>query len=604
MPPIRKRPLLIFIGLVVALAATGAFVWRLRPAWLFATATGRRPVVPSAENARVKPTAVSQPPQSKPEHVGRIRFALRAARETGIRFSQFSGNSPEKHFPAANGTGVAMLDYDGDGRQDLYFVTSVPLPLDPARSKPHNELYRNGGGMRFQDVTSASGSGHCGFGQGCTSADFDNDGFPELYLVCFGRNAMYANNGDGTYSDVSRSSASDDLRWGTSCAAIDFDNDGDLDLYVCNYGQWSPDKNPFCGNREKNLRHFCSPRSVTPEQHALFRNEGDWTFRDVLPDLGLARKDGRGQGVVAADLNDDGLTDLYVANDMSPNFVFLNRGGGSMEDFSDLSGASHNSEGQDRAGMGVDAEDVTGDGRPELFVTNFHGEPNSMFRNDGKGFFTEITASAGFRSSGIAMVKWGTRLVDFDHDGWPDAFVTSGHVDDNLVQMGDAASPREEPALLWRNVGGRFELVSDSAGDYFTAPHVGRGASFGDLNDDGDIDVIVNEMDHEPAILINDSTNAARTRGERPNAWLRLLLSGRRSNRNAIGARVIVDANGTILHRQIKGGSSYSSAHDLRLTIGVGKADTVTRVTIRWPSGETTELRDVSTGSDYGMAEP
>jgi hypothetical protein len=540
---------------------------------------------------------------------GLIHFVELATDESGIRFHQFSGNSPDKLYPAANGTGVAMLDYDGDGWMDLYFVTSTKLPLDPKRTDPHNELYRNRGDNTFEETTASSASGHNGFGQGVTATDFDNDGFPDIYLPCYGRNVLYLNNGDGTFRDASEASGTGDKRWGTSAAALDYDSDGSLDLYIANYGKWTPENNPFCGDAQRGIRTFCNPRTITPETHALYRNHGDGTWRDELPTLGLDRKDGRGQGVVSADLDGDGRIDLYVANDICPNFVFLNRGDGRLEDYSDLSGASRSIDGIERAGMGVDVDDVTGDGRPEIFVTNFHGEPNSMFRNDGDGFFTEITSVAGFQSSGIPMVKWGTRLIDFDGDTWPDIFVTSGHVDDNLVQMGNQNAPHDEPALLWRNKGtGRFELVSDSAGSYFERTHVGRGAAFGDLDNDGDTDIVVNHVDGVPALLLNDSGAVAATRDQKPNHWIRFVLRGVRSNRDAIGARVTLhlagEARGRTIVRQFKGGSSYGSAHDPRLVVGVGSATSVARVEIRWPSGAVTNLEQLATERDHVLTEP
>ena len=540
-----------------------------------------------------------------PRKPGPIYFTQPDSVAIGIRFHQVSGNSAEKMYPAANGTGVAMFDLDGDGRMDLYFVTSTHFPLDATRTEPHNELYRNRGDGMFEDVTMQSRTGHAGFGQGVTAADFDNDGFQDLYLPCYGGNVMFRNNGDGTFSDVTEQSGTGDRRWGTSCAALDYDGDGNLDFYVANYGQWSPETNQFCGDTGRKVRTFCNPKYVEPERHALYRNEGDGTFRDVLPSLGIDRRDGRGQGVVAADLNDDGLIDLYVANDICPNFVFFNRGGGRFEDVSELCGATRSLDGQERAGMGVDAEDVTGDGRPDLFVTNFYGEPNSMFRNDGNGFFTEITAVAGFQSSGIPMVKWGTRLADLDNDGWPDIFVTSGHVDDNLVQMGNPNAPHEEPALLWRNKGkGRFEPVGDSAGPYFAVPHVGRGAAFGDLDNDGDIDIVVNHVDGIPAILLNESPRVAAERGEPPNHWIRLVLRGRSSNRDAIGSRVIVRADGREIHRQIKGGMSYGSAHDPRLLIGIGRAERVDQLEIRWPGGRVSRLENLDVDREFRLIEP
>jgi hypothetical protein len=551
-------------------------------------------------SGRRKPVALTPQPEPSP-----FRFA-EIAREAGIDFVQFSGMTPEKHFPTANGSGVALFDYDNDGKLDLYFATATRLPLGTAEQGP-NRLYRNLGGNRFQDVTEAAGVGFRGFCHGALVGDVDNDGDQDLFLCNYGPNVLYRNNGDGTFTDVSKPAGIDRPSWSSSGAFLDLDNDGDLDLYVANYGSWNyPDDDLFCGEVDKKVRLYCSPRTIRTVKHFLYRNNGDGTFTDVYDQAIKSvdpetrqpkpRSDGHGFGVVTADLNGDGRIDIYVANDMNPNFLFLNNGDGTFEDATESSGAAYDEKGQAQSGMGVDAEDVDGDGLPDLFVTNFSNEYNTLYQNLGKGTFIDSSPFFGLAADTTPFVGWGTALVDLDNDGWPDNFVANGHVDDNREQLGEN-TPYAEPPLLFANrAGKRFRLATREAGPYFDAPHVGRGAAFGDIDNDGDIDIIVNHKDGPPALLRNDTASK--------NHWVRVELQGTRSNRDAIGARVEVVAGGRTIVRQRKGGVSMMSANDPRLTIGVGAAAEVERLTVRWPSGAVSTLERLKTGRVYKLVEP
>ncbi len=549
-----------------------------------------------------------------------FRFA-EIARESGIDFQQFSGMTPSKYQPTAHGSGVAMFDADGDGKLDLYFATGNLLPLKANPSARHsNRLYKNLGNGKFRDVTEASGLGFAGFCHGVTIGDIDNDGDPDVHLANYGANALYLNNGDGTFRDIAKEAglAGRPNNWSSGGAFLDYDNDGDLDLYVSNYGEWLyPQDDVFCGDEEKGVRIYCSPRLIRTVKHYLYRNNGDKTFTEVTDAAGVGRSDGHGFGVVAADVNSDGQIDLYVANDLNPNFLFLNKGDGTFEDATGYSGASLDEKGQAQSGMGVDAEDVNGDSLPELFVTNFDNEYNTLYRNFGKGAFVDSTFDFNLAADTYPNVGWGCALVDLNNDGWPDNFVANGHVDDNRAKLGETTDYAEFPTLFVNLAGRRFHLATRDAGPYFETKHVGRGAAFGDIDDDGDVDIIINHKDGPPALLRNDTkTN---------NRWIRLVLQGTKSNRDAVGARIEVVIPGNTLeprpdakhsahkrshrrtatiHRQRKGGGSLESAHDPRVLIGVGRAEEVTKLTVRWPSGAVTTLENVETNRTHKIVEP
>lgn len=524
-----------------------------------------------------------------------FRFA-EVAVAAGIDFHHVSGMSNAKHFPTANGSGVAMFDFDNDGKLDLYFATATMLPLGTATKGP-NRLYKNLGNLRFKDVTDVSGLGFRGFCHGIVVGDIDNDGDQDVFLCNYGANVLYENQGNGTFLDISEDAGVDQPGWSSGGAFLDSDNDGDLDLYVANYGEWTyPQDDLFCGDRQKGVRIYCSPRTIRPVQHRLYRNNGDRTFTDVTEAAGVGRTDGHGFGVVAADLNEDGRIDLFVANDMDPNFVFYNRGDGTFEDATETSGAALDEKGQALSGMGADAEDLDGDGRPEILVTNFANEANTLYQNLGQGRFLDISPYFGFASDTLPWVGWGTALADFDNDGWPDNFVTNGQVDNNRHLLGQHISYEQPPSLFQNKQGKRFHLATRDAGPYFATAHVGRGAAFGDLDNDGDLDIVVNHMDGPPALLRNDSTHA--------NHWIKLVLRGTQSNRDAVGAKVDVVVGLRTIRRQRKGGCSMLSANDPRLLIGVGQANVVAKLVVTWPSGVVTTLKNLAVDRSYELVEP
>jgi hypothetical protein len=562
------------------------------------------------EIAKKQSTIIDPPPEdvgfvranpTVPVPVSPFRFT-EIAESAGIDFVHVSGMTEAKHFPTAYGSGVAIFDADNDGKLDLYFASATYFPIGSVKTGP-NRFYRNRGNNRFEDRTLQSGLGFEGYCQGIVVGDIDNDGAPDVFLCNYGLNQLYRNRGDGTFENITESAGFRQAGWSTTGAFLDFDRDGDLDLYVANYGSWNlADDKERCEAAvsplvpgARRVRIYCSPKSILPARHDLFRNNGDGTFTEVAAAAGLTRADGRGLGVIATDLNDDGLTDLYVANDMCPNFVYFNRGDGTFEDVTDSSGAGYGSEGQVLAGMGVDAEDINADGRADVFVTNYWNEPNSLYLNLGQGRFAERSRSSGFMHDSLPWVGWGCALADFDNDGVPDVFVTNGQVDDNLEEAGHV-NPYLEPALLHHNDGhGKFTLATRMAGAYFETDHVGRGLAVGDLDNDGDIDLVINHKGGPPALLRNDtSTN---------HNWIRIRLEGTRSNREGIGARVSVETEDQTIVRIRKGGASYGSAHDPRLLFGLRNARAARRVTIRWPSGRTEAFENLAGSRDWLLRE-
>ncbi|MEK6257068.1 MAG: CRTAC1 family protein [Planctomycetota bacterium] len=587
-----RRSVLAAMLIGVLALGTGWMVWTRN--WGETDARSDSPVAPSSRAAAFNAAPVTEEAGDSPIH-----FTL-MTESSGIVFQHRSGNSPERPFPAANGSGIGSLDYDLDGNYDLYFATGRTFPLDqPDAVGSGNRLYRNDGHWKFADVTAAVGVGHLGYSAGIAVGDFDSDGFPDIYVSCFGPNVLYRNCGDGTFVSVGEAASVNDSRWGTSAAFFDYDGDGELDIYSCNYAEWLWETNQFCGNRMRGVRIFCSPSSVAPERHLLFHNEADGTFRETLHDAGIDVKQGRGQGVVAADINLDGLIDLYVGNDLQPNFLFLNAGGGRFRDASDESGAAYDRTGHVHAGMGVDAADMNGDGLPELFVTNFEHEYNTYYENSGHEQFQDVSESVGLAAASRPWVGWGTALVDLDGDGARDVIVTNGHTDDNLSEMGRDAS-YEQPPLVWRNRGRRFELVGPgAAGPYFAKRYPGRALSISDLDNDGDPDVIIGHQDSYPALLRNDRAPVP----ESQTNSITLRFIGRLSNRDAVGTSLKLESGTLVTYHQIRGGGSYLSAHDLRV-IGICDGSQPANLEIRWPRGFESRVTGLASGSCYAIIEP
>ena len=512
--------------------------------------------------------------------------------ETGIDFQHVSGNSKEKPFPAANGSGVGALDYDLDGWFDLYFATGRSFPINAAGGSPSNQVYRNLGNWAFENVTAETGLEYHGYSVGIAVADYD--GFPDVYVTCFGENQLFQNLGDGTFERVPVAPGGN---FSTSAAFLDFDADGLLDLYSCNYGEWSYEKNAFCGNRSRNVRIFCSPHSLKPEPDRLLRNQGDGVFRDVTAESGLDVAVGRAQGVLATDVDADGKIDLFIGNDIHPNFLFMNTGSGQFTNVTEMTGTAYDRHGQMQAGMGVAGADVNQDGKWDLFVTNFENEYHTLYLQSAPDDFHDVSMTHGIAAASKPWVGWGTAFVDFDLDGWKDLIVTNGHVDDNLKEMG-RASPYDHPPLVWRNEAGRFRFLGKAVGDYFQQSHPGRGLATVDLDNDGDTDVVVAHQDQHPALLRNDVVS----KGKTPRQSLTVRLIGTRYNRDALGSRIVASSAATPRIEQIQGGGSYLSAHDLRVIVSAEEGGTV-GLEITWPSGVRTSLVGLNPAQQYDIVE-
>jgi hypothetical protein len=504
-------------------------------------------------------------------------------RDAGIGFVHFDPTTDSHFIQETMGSGLGWIDYDGDGWPDLFCVqdTSVRPTDGPA---PSSRLYRNNRDGTFTDVTEKAGLVRTGFGQGCAVGDFDNDGFDDLAVTYLGRLVLYRNNGNGTFTDVTAAAKLANPHWGTSCAWGDFDGDGLLDLYVCNYVEVDLDHYPVC--ERDGRRYICPPTSFAHTRHRLFRNAGDGTFTDITVASGIAAAPpAPGLGVVATDVDGDGRLDLYVANDLKPQYLFHNQGGARFVEKGLLSGAGLGAFGQPVSGMGVEAFDVDGTGRPSLFVTNFHNQPSVLFRNRGNLRFWESGAETGLAGRRDRL-GFGTVMIDANLDGRPDLAVANGHLHRDAAEVYRA--PYAQRAQLFVGTGrGSYRDASDRAGPYFRESRVGRGLAWADFDNDGKPDLAFSHVGGPPALLHN--------RTETANGWLGLELvgDGKRSNRNAIGARIEVQTADGVQVRFVNGGGSYLSASERRQLIGLGKADRAMKVTVRWPSGREQVYNDV-----------
>jgi hypothetical protein len=509
------------------------------------------------------------------------------ARAAGIVFTHDNAASAEKYLIETMGSGCGWIDYDQNGLLDLYLVNGAATRLYTPKLPLRSALYKNNGDGSFTDVTKHAGVAAEGlFGMGVAVGDYDNDGYPDLFVLGYGRCILYHNNGDGTFSDVTSIAGVGNLgKWGSSAAWFDYDNDGRLDLVIANYVDWSPENNFYCGSKGPGLRSYCHPDVYHGQPPTLYHNNGDGTFTDVSDRSGLAQKPGNGLGVVTFDYDKDGWQDIFIANDSMPNFLFHNNGDGTFREVAYPAGVAVGIDGQFEAGMGTDAADTTGSGRLDLVVTHLDQQLARLYRNLGDGVFEDATYRSKISYSTFHMSGFGARFLDYDNDGRRDLFMANGHVLDN-IQLYHAETRYAEPKLMFRNAGsGIFENVSDQLGPDFLLPRVSRGAAIGDFDNDGDLDILVSNNGRSPQLLRNDGGNS--------NHWLQLFLIGTRSNRDAVGARVKVTAGDLVLYDERKGGTSYQSAQDPRLHFGLGQRDKIDALEITWPSGESTNLTNL-----------
>jgi enediyne biosynthesis protein E4 len=509
------------------------------------------------------------------------------AATAGLRFTHDRGSAGEFRLPEMVGSGVAWLDYDNDGGLDLYVVQSGPFP--PSLSaKARDRLFRNAGDGTFVDVTERAGIRDTAYGMGAIAADYDNDGFVDIYLTNYAGNMLLRNAGDGTFVDVTAKAGIAGPRWGTSAAWGDYDGDGRLDLFVGQYADDRKDKDLFCGDPATGERDYCPPIMYDPTVSVLYRNTGGGTFRDVTAEAGLAGATGKALGVLFTDLDMDGRADVYVANDQVMNLLFRNVGGGRFEDISISSGTGFGLEGQPQGGMGVDAGDLDGDGLPDIGVANFENETNEFYRNLGSGIFEDLSVSSNFGPPTLPYVKFGLNFVDVDNDGDLDVFLANGHIYSKPKRQGAKAA--QKPMLLWNDGKGRFR--PGACGAVFDVELVGRGSAAADYDNDGDIDIAVSNSGGPLQLLRNDS-GAKTSRGK----WVGVALRGRKSNRQGIGASLTAELpSGRKLFRIVQAGSSYLSTSDPRVLLGLGEESAVKRLTIRWPSGTVQTVENLPAG--------
>lgn len=496
-----------------------------------------------------------------------------------ISWTHDNAHSPDRQLPETVGAGCAFFDYDNDGWMDIYFVNSGPSDFFVPPKPLKNALYRNNRNGTFTDVTDKAGVAGGKFGMGVAAADYDGDGNVDLYVTNYGTNILYRNNGDGTFTDVTEKAGVAAPGWSTCATWFDYDNDGKLDLFVSSFVFYDKSQNPLCTDETLKRRYYCVPRLFKPQPSRLFRNRGDGTFQDVSRESGIAEHPGKSFGAVATDVNNDGLMDLFVANDTMPNFLFLNKGAGKFEEIGLSAGVAYGETGRPRSGMGVDAADFDGDGWQDLFVANIDHEFFSLYRNEKELIFTDQPGEIA--PSTQLLSGWGLKFFDYDNDGDPDLFLVNGHPDDMI----ESRIPRvkyREPLLMFENTGRTLKDVSANSGTVFSKMFSGRGMAIGDFDNDGDLDVLTSNNGEPPLLLRNQGGNR--------NNWIGLHLVATKSNSAAVGA-VITWQSGTVKRTRLKtGGGSYLSSHDPREILGVGAATTIDSVEIRWPSGKVDKL--------------
>jgi len=523
---------------------------------------------------------------------------------TGIKFEHVS-SSDKKYIVESMAGGVALIDYDRDGLLDIYFTNAPTVEMALAGKKARSALYHNNGDGTFTDVTDKAGVGYPCFAMGAVVGDYNNDGWPDLLVTCLGGVVLYRNNGDGTFTDVTRQAGLNDTQFATGAAFGDYDGDGWADLFVSHYVDFHLDDLPKFGSSKTCQYHGlavqCGPRGLKGAGDLLFHNNGDGTFTDVSKAAGVDDPHGYyGLGAVWSDFNDDGRLDLFVANDSTPNFLYRNDGKGHFTEVGFLAGTAVSQDGSEQAGMGVALGDYMHTGRLSIFVTHFSEEYAALFRNDGGMSFTDVSFLAGVATPTIPYVGWGTAFFDFDNDGWLDLFMVNGHVYPQVDTL-DVGSRYREPKLLFLNRhDGTFRNISELVGPAIQIPQVSRGAAFGDLFNDGRVDIIVENVDGKPMILRN---TILRNEGGTHNHWIEFELAGTKSNRLALNARLKAVAGDLVQVDEVRSGGSYLSQNDLRIHFGLGSHDRLDRVEILWPSGKIEILNNLAADRLYAVKE-
>ena len=509
----------------------------------------------------------------------------------GINFQHVFGDPLKKYIVEAKGGGAGFFDYDADGDIDLYVVNGATLDTYRDKTGPGNVLYRNLGDGTFGDVSIAAGVDDASWGNGCAVGDIDNDGFRDLYVTNYGDNILYRNRGDGSFDNITTAASVPGNQFSSSAAFLDYDDDGDLDLYVAHYVVFDIDDMPDAATQQKLCVFlggmvYCGPGGMPATHDVLYRNEGDNTFTDVSVASGVEQaSDKYGLGVIPEDYDNDGDIDLFVANDATPNVLFQNRGDGTFGNAALLAGVAYNADGDEEAGMGVDFGDIDNDGDADLIITHFFSETNTLYRNDGRGTFTDVTALAGLAAPTINSVGFGTGFFDYDSDGDLDLFFANGHVYPHISLVPEGGTYRQLNQLFRNNGHGRFVDVSTDSGPGLAVHKTSRGASMGDYDNDGDVDIFVVNMNDTPSLLRNEG-------GHRGN-WLTIQVVGTRSNRDGVGTRSRVVTGDVTQPRTVNGASSYMSHSDIRAHVGLGDERRATLVEFTWPNGDIQTVDDV-----------
>lgn len=536
-----------------------------------------------------------------PEHI-RIRPQFVDISESrGLNFQYLASHTPKKYLIETMGSGVALFDYDNDGRLDIFLVNGAPLGESAARGfipqksgPPYwNRLFHQKPDGTFEDVTERAGLQGSGYGMGVATGDYDNDGFQDLYVTAYGGNKLYHNNGDGTFTDVTEKAGVGGSGWPTSAAWVDIDNDGRLDLIVLRYMQWDF-QDLWCGPTAPPQREYCHPDQFPPATPLVYHNDGDGHFSEVSQEIHIS-KPGKGLGIAIGDFDRDGYTDVFVANDSMFEFLYRNKRAGTFEEVALPAGVAVDGNGRTFAGMGVDTADYNNDGLPDLLITDLAEQAYALYRNNGDGSFTYVTYASGLGQITMLHSGWGVRFIDFDNDGWKDLLIAQGH-DMDTVQREYPNLRYREPMALLRNVGGTFEDVSSDAGAVFQQAWVGRGLAIGDIDNDGRVDAVVATNDGRAHILHNETAS--------PNHWLILELIGHTSNRDAIGAEVTIRTPQGIQFQTVSTAGSYLSSSDKRVHFGLGATAVVAEVKIRWPSGIVQVIRQVAVNRIIKVDEP
>ena len=579
--PRRKGAKKLCVALVLALICHPAFAQQPTPSPA-PQRTGRS--YGSGDSAKT-------PPPPGPQAPSPVTFADVTA-QTRITFRQAASVTSQKYLLESMSGGVAMFDYDSDGRLDLYFTNGArlddPMPKgampDKRDPKFWNRLYHQKADGTFEDVTEKAGVQGNGYSMGAAAADYDGDGFTDLYVTAYGSNTLYRNRGDGTFEDATRRAGVAASGWSTSAGWLDYDRDGRLDLFVARYADWDFEKGSlYCGEQRPGYRAYCHPDNFKGASNILFHQKADGTFEDVSTASKIYDAEGKGLGVAFSDFDNDGFVDIVVANDSVRQQFYRNRGDGTFEDLALVAGVGYDENGKTFAGMGVDAGDFDNDGLTDIFITALSNETYPLYRNNGDLSFNYATNTAAVGQITLLYSGWGTRFLDADNDGLLDIFVAQGHVLDTIEKTSAYLKYKQSP-LLMRNTGKGFVNVSASAGPPFQTPLAARGAAFGDLDNDGDTDAVIAVVEGTPVVLRNEGTK---------NHWLGLSLVGPKPNSAALGARVtLTDASGRREVREVYGAGSYLSSNDTRVLFGLGQAASVKSLEIRWPTGRTQKIEN------------